>query len=57
MLYEFKEYNKHADVEEYWNPHKRCYEVSINGTNYVVTPELVGLKRLSTYIKINWVFW
>lgn len=52
MLYEFKEYNKHADVEEYWNPHKKCYEVEINGTNYVVTPELVGFEdgRINCYI-------
>ena len=27
-----KEYSKHADTEEYWNMHKRCYEVEINGS-------------------------
>ena len=32
-----KEYNKHADTEEYWNPHKNCYEVSINGKEYEIS--------------------
>ena len=39
-----KEYNKHADTEEYWNPHKNCYEVEINGKEYVITPENVGFQ-------------
>lgn len=55
MLYEFKEYNKFANAEDYWNPHKNCYEVLINGTNYVVTPELVGFEdgRINCYIWVE----
>ena len=47
-----REYNKHADTEEYWNPHKNCYEVEINGKEYVITPENVGFQdgRINCYI-------
>jgi hypothetical protein len=50
-----KEYNKHADTEEYWNPHKRCYEVEINGKEYVITPENVGFQdgRINCYIWVD----
>ena len=39
-----KEYNKHADTEEYWNMHKRCYEVEINGKEYVAQDVGGGVK-------------
>lgn len=50
-----KEYSKHSDTEEYWNPHKRCYEVEIKGKEYVITPENVGFQdgRINCYIWVD----
>lgn len=42
MLYEFETFEKYKLPQDYWNEHKRVFEVEKDGINYVITPELTG---------------
>ena len=42
-MYKFNEFDENSFfTEDFWNEHKRCYEVRFNGTDYIFTPDSIG---------------
>lgn len=53
MMYSFNEFDENSFCEEdFWNEHKRAYEVRFNGVDYIFTPDSIGYADGRVSVKI-----